>query len=63
LKKIYEGYPVREGFLYLPGGGKQISKSLKECLLKQNLGLQDDVLDDYTLEDIKVIGKGEETER
>jgi len=51
---IYEGYPVREGLLYLPGGGKQISKSLKECLLKQNLGLQDDVLDDYTLEDIKV---------
>jgi len=51
---IYEGYPVREGFLYLPGGGKQIAKNLKECLLKQNLGLQEDVLDDYTLEDIKV---------
>lgn len=31
-----------------------MSRKLKTCLLNQNLGLQEDVLDDYILEDIKV---------
>jgi len=51
---IYEGYPLKEGFVHLPAGGKKISRKLKECLLNQNLGLQEDVLSEYILEDIKV---------